>query len=727
MKAFKFYLRRSASQYYSVQGGAVLSGATAIELDKAPEEWADIQEGFERNSEKHGIFTDYTTSYTFTKDAARMLRKIYYTEGIRGICQLEIKRLNHFTQEYDPYFIGDLDFETADDQNYNFSIEVMETGLSAKLRAYINTVYELPILDTDPDLIKVKLPSLLAEGSASWVTTFPPTERLPGFPQAHKPTWVDSIDYPLVSMVATESTFVVGAGNTVPAIFGDQGVNLTDRPWILNSNVDLYNVAFRGTFTFRTDNSLSGSTVAFRVFFQVSNGVTITGYRIFDGTVPPFTVSSFNVDLSADSPISTLGNTWAQARAHLAANSAITMVVSTSVGGVSSARDVAWDAGKQMQLTFQNYTPQPPLKGLRYGVVLDRLVEKITNGAYLASSTLLNNPAASYVTGLDNRPYDSIVFPGDSIRGIADPVLKVSLADLYKDADTCWSVGMDTRNNTVSIEQRATYYDSTITPIDLGEAARVGISSASDLVYSDIKIGYPERDYDKANGRDEYNTYHVYKMPGALQGRTLELISPWRRDMWGMFFTYTDYVLSSSKDSSSDASVFVVEIGTTLDADGYFAPLQLAESAPKTGINDPANSFNFGFTPKHDFLRHGADLRIGLYGQDGEMITFQTAYKNQDLVTHFNTSGTIAENASVLVSSLAAPLAFPFYFDVDIQTSQDLATLIKAGPYGRFTTTCQGITYIGYLIRGNVKGASRDKFTFRLLASTDNDTSKFIR
>lgn len=707
---FKFYLRKDASTYYTVSGSSVVESATAVPLRSSPDGWADIDLSFERNPSKHGIFTAYTNAYRFVRDGARILRSLLFSYGACAVCQIEIRKQNHTTGTYELYLVGDMDFATAIDEPKFFSVTVTESGLIAILKAHEKTIFEIPLVNADPELVRMRINSLLATGEASWVTTFPPTATA-GNPIATGATYVDNRKYIFTAMTVMDSKTIVAVNNQLPAFFGNQAVS-TDNSVVLRTFAPIYNVKFGGILVYRVNNA-SGSNETFKVQWNIGGSSPII---IFTGTAIAGQVTTFVVDVSIPASLT------AGLPLDIAAGKAVTLSANITGG----AWDYNWEPGRQIKVTFQNYTPRVEMKGLRYFHVLQRLISKMTAGQYGAASLLLSNPHASYILGFDNRPWDSVVTSGDGIRSVNNPVLKISLADLFSDADARWCVGMDTKDNVVRIEQRGTYYDTSIGAVDLGEAADFSIQIDPELIYTSLKVGYPEKTYDEVNGRSEFNTEQIYRLPIVAASKELDITSPWRSDMWGIFFIWTKYVLSQTKDSSSDNDIFVVEIAATPEPDGVYPALTLAQRTPTIGIIDPVNSFNFGFSPKRNLLRHGAYLHSLLYGAEDKDIIYQTTEKNGGLQSDF-AAGLIKESANVAVAALQAKMFLPFIALAEIRTSDDLASMIQTNPYGEYMVRWNGLRFYGFILRGTVKGAHKDKYTFKLRPSTSNDLTALVR
>jgi len=115
---FKYALRKlnpltSNYEYYYVDtAGVVQTTYTKTYLNYAPEGWEDQSLKWERGTTYYGVFTNYTNPLRFVKDGRKILKTLFYTNGIN--LQLELLIDKHSNQVatwgYNQYYVGDIDF-----------------------------------------------------------------------------------------------------------------------------------------------------------------------------------------------------------------------------------------------------------------------------------------------------------------------------------------------------------------------------------------------------------------------------------------------------------------------------------------------------------------------------------------------------------------------------------------------------------------------------------------
>ena len=93
--------------------------------------------------------------------------------------------------------------------------------------------------------------------------------------------------------------------------------------------------------------------------------------------------------------------------------------------------------------------------------------------------------------------------------------------------------------------------------IDVSNIIDFSYNVESSLVYSNLKIGYNEQEYDSLNGRDEWNFNNEYSTGTDVSDKSIELISKYRADCYGFEFV-AQKRNASSTDDKSDNNVFFV-------------------------------------------------------------------------------------------------------------------------------------------------------------------------
>ncbi len=107
-----------------------------------------------------------------------------------------------------------------------------------------------------------------------------------------------------------------------------------------------------------------------------------------------------------------------------------------------------------------------------------------------------------------------------------------------------------------------------------------------DKLFTILKIGYPEQQYDQKSGKYEWNTTLEMVSPiNSIPSKILDLTSRYRADAYGIERLRADIDATSSTKNSSDNSVFIINTDRTSFIYDFF-------EMSFTSFQDPTNSTN---------------------------------------------------------------------------------------------------------------------------------------
>lgn len=740
---FRLSLKASPTTWYAEDNTGVITQATPYYIDD-PEGWEEVDVTNSKNIDLSGLDRDHTIHYRFVGDAQRILRHIDYTQGSEGVCQLVIEIRDDITWDYNLFTPAplDLDFSIALDERDAFNIPVKEAGLPVMIRANMDTEFQVPI-SAHPNKLTVDVTPLVAQAEIKWVTetlavnypttnpntdghitdTFARMLHVIGVKKTFIPT-SDGGDYSPVTMgvLSTASTVQLGTPegqfptpkSTVTSQWNQ--VSTTGFPYLIKPKVALTDVSLKGSFLVTLFNASGGSlTINFKVAKLTFPGGVQTETVLWTGTshtLATGTGTSFTETINATGFDLAIGEEL------------IVFYTPTAVIG-GSGFDITIEQGRYLTATFRYETEPFSFYALRGKDVGDSLIDQITNGAYPFESDLITQTTAI----IDSIPNNVLWTSGIAIRSqplgttiLGATYLKITLGEYFKTYNVLYGGGMSVESETARIERKSRYFDKDTVIADIGEAVDCRVEKAKEYKFNRIKIGFPSVTYDEVNGLDEYNTTHTYTAENNRESKELDLVTSVRADMWGIFFEWVKYVLEESKDSASDNNAFILEVKTTPNGGGHYEPVTGADIVSLSGVIDPDNSFNPTLSPKHCFFRNGDYIRGGMYPQETKTIKFLSADKNPDMISNTG-SGTINENADVVVNTLDAPLFYPWIFTVDAPTTYELLTLLDANPYGVIRWTWRGVELEGFPIEVTVKPAIPEQSQIKLLGSPLNDMS----
>ena len=123
----------------------------------------------------------------------------------------------------------------------------------------------------------------------------------------------------------------------------------------------------------------------------------------------------------------------------------------------------------------------------------------------------------------------------------------------------------------------------------IGQCTGLKYTVDSSAIYSTVTVGYDKKDYESINGRDEFNFSNTYSTGCSVSDRTLQLISKYRADSYGIEFAVQKRG-EETTDTTSDKDVFFLlceENGGSLVPD--------RSTAIKNTLSDRV--FNGAFSP----------------------------------------------------------------------------------------------------------------------------------
>lgn len=678
LKDFLYFICDDEGRTYAVDVDGNIVTTPSPKPIVTPDGWQETALQYNRNIANSGIVRTSTIPFGFVLDGAKIVRYLWRTYGIEAKGNLAIGKLDRNVLVIKKYYFGALNFSQVTGGKDKIECEVTEGGLSMMIKANENTKYEID-LDV-PEALTLRMDGLILKATVNYAIQQGPAGQPGDGSSLVGCFFVNSEGSSRDIVFNSTSSFV--SSDTTPPVAPDSTDYLirNDGPpqtFTLNFNYPV-SWPFLGTYD---------------VDFSVSDGNSFVSQElVYNG--PTGENMSINVVFSK-----TITLTQGQ------------RLFVTAMGSGGAGNQFTYGPDGTLDIKFDFRYRQTEIKCLRPEYVFKQLIEKITDGKYSASSTLLSTIAKDFV-----------LTSGDGIRSIAGAKIKTSLKDFFTSYNTRFSIGLGNHNEVAVIESKASFFTSAIIA-DLGEVADCQETNAADYLYNTLKIGWPAQDYDDVNGKDEFNNTHNYTTPVKRLAKELDLTAPYRTDPYGIEFTRINLDGKSTTDNDADNDVFIINIADN-GSGGYI--LNRPAYTAITGVRAGSSIFNVELSPARCVIANGAFLHPGMDKLDAGFLTFQTTEKNASLSTTLD-GVTITENQNFLIGSLAPKLFLPTIFDIECRVPVNIVSLIEANPYGKVQFTWLGNTYRGYIIEAAQQPATNAKQTFKLLASTDNDMSKLIR
>lgn len=701
-KDFLYFLVDELGRSYYVENGIVKLSAQPRPLEYTPEGWEELEVQYGKNQKYFVLDREVTLPLDFVEDGATIVKDAYYKKGPLAkmyliLCQQALfYDGNEYGYYYKGVYRGALDFTEFKHKGAKVAISISEGGAVKYIKANENAVYEI---DVDvPEAVKIKMDGIRLIQKANYLVT---NGALPNDLAGH------IIEVPLLGNEAISS------------------INATSEDRVVTGNApsNLWNTGQR---ILTTGNETTEVTVNwdFDLFVSLAGGVgAIFGTRILlqchvlldENTryeIPGLEAGANLQAIGGGDPLLLYNRTH-----HFNGSFTFTAPANARVILYMSAnqnRDLTFftygsNGTFSIDYTYTHRTTY--IKALPPLYLFQKLIEKVTGGRYQADSTLLDSN------------FNIPITCGDAIRGIEGAKIKTSLSQFFQAMNTVHGVGMGEVGGIVKMETKSNWVDYS-DPVDLGEVADLQVNPATNYLFNLLNVGYQPQEYDDVNGRQEWNNTSKYTGPEIEETKTLELISPYRADCYGIEFLRLNLEGKTTTDSDSDNDVFMIHtkaVPINDPVEGLVYELNRDLNAGATGLIQPETVFNLYLSPARCLRRNGDFIRACTYKMDGEKLVWQTTDKNPDVA-----AGGIVERADVTIGSLATPLFTANLLEFETPSPVDLVELMASNPGRAFKFTYQGVELKGIAVKIGIRLGDYAAQTFQLLSAPDNDLTQLI-
>ena len=654
----------------------VIPGIADYVLINAPSGWEDNTEvSFKRSEIYAGQVRSLTVPLKFTTEGALILRNQYYQYNAQAQAYIKIEKQNPSTWEYDLAFYGRLDFTKANDQDDYFTINAIDADISVKIKAFESVKYEIPV--DVPEAVTLTLTPIRLTESAEFIFN-------------------GNIDFRsnaffAMTVVANEQKGVIASVQDV-GFFADTSPNwATDEHWFFRAQVDT-DVRYKGYFEGSIQPPFTSEPQQFKIKIVRSDGAVLS--VLYDYTTTSTDTIPFSFDYDVTSNV---------------LNGQKLFVYFEHTGSESTFEGFML-TNCDLSLSYYTESAETQCKALRPKYLFQQLIKKINSGFdYPIQSVLLDQ--------WDNLTITS----GDAIRQIDGAKIKTSFTDFFKSISAVTCAGHGVENNTATIEARQSYFRN-IKTLSMLDSKNVNINTANELLFNAIKVGYPDQTYDEVNGKDEINSQQEYFIDSLGTDKTLDLMSVYRADSYGIEFLRINLEGKNSTDSDSDNDVFFVYANKLPEIDGTYKPFK---DGIVTGVTSGNSLYNWYISPKRNLKRWGAYIRSVYYKNDGYQIRFTQGLKNT-AVTTVSGGISVTENSNLYMSELDLPYFMPIWATFTTRLPADLYKYFNSGVYGYGEFMFRGVVLNGFFQESEIDLAMNSEREFKLLLTVNNNLTELI-
>jgi len=337
------------------------------------------------------------------------------------------------------------------------------------------------------------------------------------------------------------------------------------------------------------------------------------------------------------------------------------------------------------------------------GVFLPNLLEFLPT-AYLDSEC----PTVTIEEDLRDCLENYQITKGSFIRQVTEPStpkLFTNFEYMIEQTRKLFSIGWGFDNNetVLKIGNTEDFYKSNVV-VDVGLVNKATFTTAKDLIYGTITVGYNKWEAEEYNGLDETNTQRQYRRNIDSNPTELDLMA----DIISAGYTIEitrrkSQAKTGTSDWRYDDDLFI--INTFVDEGSVYAYRGASDTA---NIYSPTTRMNLRLTPLRTLMRWFKSIAAPTPTITNEALKFTSGTGNYIAESRFADqcfieTGVVTENQTVISTDVTTPTPIwqAIYATFDAPLTMAHFELIKADVYGAIRFRCFSDTYLGNIVEMN--------------------------
>lgn len=626
------------------------------------ENWDEVKASFKRN-DYDGVIRTFSNKFSFAGDARKLLLKQYDEDYLNASASIIISTRNN-SWLYNERFSCALNFSTLQDNGRILQINAVDDSVASMIKAKRGTQYEYPVEEVKSPIPLVYDGLELSE-SAKWLSTgdiyngeigdlldndkyvyanfssnWQPMQLYTEATDINIGNATEILDQ---SYMAFQDQYLDGDGNVADG-YKDENTIVTALKSVKLS------VDINFNFFIRYQSLAWGSAhgVALRLAKIGTDNKTTTVIIEHFWTTPEETLQEKEYSEHFDVPLDKGEKLVLMCKLEC-----------TLIGGGSARVYYPMSSDSRVTVSWKNRINPVEMDVIKPDTLLNRLLKSI-NGE--------KDGLTGVIEGTGDRRLDNcMLLAAESARKIPGAKIYTSFTKFANWMSYVFGYAYDISGNTVTFRHRSKYFsDDVVKRIDDLSDYEMKVNSA--LVYSRIRIGFDKQDYDTANGKDEFRFTNEYTTGVAITDNSLEMISPYRADAYGIEFL-ADKIGEDTTDNESDTDLFMV--GVKSDSSGL--KYILNRDYLMGGVLSPDTMFNAMFSPSSMVLANEAYI-----GSSVEMLTFASSDGNSDV----GIDG-MGESRDIILSKRMFTVAEVEFETSDVELPEDLTGIVEMEYQGK--------------------------------------------
>lgn len=708
------------------------STATETEVDE-PIGWDGVSFTFNRTMPHHGIFnTIDTNGWEWIKDAYDLLNAEYLLNGANGQMEVKIEYQCEPTDDFTTYFIGKFDFLTFKRQCGDYCFITCDVTSSTCVDIFLSRMgQDVDITATtnfDGEAITPPVPNDLvltgqeiflqnkafnlgtnsgngqifpSGASAFYFFSFCPVLPANNLQEIGEFNLNGtSLALTTSGNVSVDSAFATDPDGSFES-FG-QFLTIWERttdPLNCIDNDATFDIITKGTFNVTFTNFGGEITPILKLF----------KYNSVDGTLTLIDTNSIGTISCASGVPESLAFNKAYAGAPAYAEADYLLYFFECF-----VERLAWDGFSTREINFNidfdntskivmslDSTCTP---SVCTSVYLPELLEFLPT-AYLPDGC----PLLEIEDGLKTCLYDYSITKGSFIRNVIEPSvpkLFVSFEYLFANINKIFNIGwgFDQNDTVIKIANVEDFY-KTNQVASIGIVEKATFTTASDLIYGSVAIGYNKWEAEEYNGLDEMNTQRYYRRNVNSNDAEKDLLS----DIIAAGYTIEitrrkNQARTGTSDWRYDDDLFIINTFLEDDVLYNYRGVDLSPA----NIYSPSTRMNYALTPARNMLRWLRSISAANPTIANDELIFTKGTGNYiaegGMTSNCEvTNVVITERETLTVADIDKtayqnPIWQPIYAIFNAPLSMDKFESIKADPYGAIRFQCGNELYNGNIV-----------------------------
>lgn len=606
--------------------------------------WEDVELAYKRG-EYDGVVRSFSTKFEFAGGAYSLLLGEYRTNYLQASASVAFyTRTNSW--EWQERFRCALDFSTFAYGGTTCEVNAVDDSLSSLIKAKRGTEYEYSV-DKIKDGKPLRYDRIAMTSKGEWTIPLSSEEESYELEVSGGHIYV-------IPMYVLESEIAIM--NSAEAV-DLQERELDGQGDLIRRNPDYYFFKYK-----MREKATASIKCSFRLY---TGGMTGTLYLMHS---KQSIVASYPYHLSISSGAS-IYNVSIDIEREMEYGDSLFMAL--QVGDDSQTTTVTFaEVTAPMEITFTGRGDFVDIDAVKPSTLLNRLLKSMNGGQ--------DGITGEIATGVDTRLDNTLLLAAESVRGLDGAKLRTSYTKFcdWMSAEFGFVPVVDDASKKVTFVHRESLFKDTEVK-DLGDdCTEFQYTVNEGLIYARVRVGYDKVDYDSVNGRDEFRWTNSYETGVTLTDTSLNLISPYRADAYGIEFLAAKRG-EETTDDGSDNDVFMA--GAMVNDAGSRYELIRGGDYAVTGVISPDTMFNGMYAQR--FMVAANEKYIGAFATG---LTCASAEGNGDAAV-----GGVRTDADLDITGRLFTVG-----EVEVETG-DQSVPSDLGGY--ITLAKNGLTYKGYM------------------------------